>query len=105
MGLGSLEELEVALTQRGAADSLLDKLYARLSAGTVALTVQALIDYGDYAKARGAVDVWAVDKADMPRRRHTTAKEVYAPHEVETVVAAARGVSIRYWAFLLTLAE
>ena len=81
--LQSSGELAVALSNRATVDKLLDAWYARLAPGTVAIAVQALMDYGAYAVAKGAIDECALARGDLPTLRESTPKNVYDPTEVE----------------------
>jgi integrase len=102
----NVEQLTSLLTSRPDVERLLDRLYVRLSPGSVQLVVRTLLDLGEWGTATGLLtEPVALSMKDAPAGNPQRPVETYTPSEVATLVAAAKGVSLRYWAFLYTIAE
>jgi integrase len=104
LGADTVEMFGTLLSERGNVEVLLDKLLAERSSGTVRGTVYDLIDFGEWLVARGMSSI-ALTRADLPPENPQGAIQVYTAEEVELMLSAARGNSLRWWAFLTFLAD
>jgi integrase len=90
---------------RRSVERLVDKLYARMTPGSVKTIVQALTDYSQWLVACGELDAPRVSvQQDAPHGNPRKPLETYSAAEVEALLGAARGVSLRFWAYLSTVA-
>jgi integrase len=86
---------------------LLDRLAAQMSPGAARVVVYALLDWSAFLVAQGLVqpaDV-ALGKPDVPPKNPLPAISVYSPDDMEMFVSAARGVELRWWAFMAYLVD
>jgi len=93
------------LSDRDQALDLIETLLAQMSSGGVRSTTFTLIDYGNYLHRVGVSDACSLLSADAPPMNPQTAIRTFTPDEVELLITAARGVSLRWFAFVATLAE
>lgn len=86
---------------------LLDRIAAQMSPGAARVAVYALMDYGAFLEAQGTLERGSValSKADVPPKNPQPAISVYSAEEMETFVSAARGVDVRWWAFMTYLVD
>jgi integrase len=105
MGCDSVEFFGRLLSDREVVLSALDKRCIDHSNGTVRGDVYAVLDFGEYAKAKGWTSHVALDKSDAPGPNPQAVIEVYTPEEVDQLLAAARGRGLRWWMFLVTIAD
>ena len=75
--------------------NLLDRLYARLSPGSVRNIATTLREYGEWAMAKGLITECVLVKADTPSGNPRKMVNVYSREEMETLISAARGVDRR----------
>jgi hypothetical protein len=83
------------------AEAILDRLSLTNTPGSLRLVYEALRTFSEYARAKGWMDAPLALRppAKNPPKRVT----VYRSDEVEALVTAARGKSLRWWAFLATM--
>ena len=101
----SITELAPLLADRAEVSRLVEFLWARSGPATVAQVVQVLKQLGEYCVACGLIEAHTVSEDDKPGRIPLPAIVTYSDREVVAFVGAARGVSLRWWAFLATLAD
>ncbi len=106
VGANSEQALAICLGDRESVVSLVDKLHAHVSPGTVRAVLIALNGFGAYAVAKGWIDKCHIHPEDSPRRLKSKPIEVYSQEEIDLLllVTRARG-NLRFWMFLATLAE
>lgn len=93
------------LGDRGAIEDLIDRLLVRQTSGSVRQLVYALADYSQYLTATGVLDRVLVHNSDAPPSNPPPPITIYTEREMETFVSAARGVNLRWWALVATLAD
>lgn len=105
--LGAVEEvfLGSSLGDRQKVEDFLNALACQMTPGAMRSVVYALLSYADYAKAKGWVTVPAITTRDVPPRNPDPGITVYSEVELRTFVDAARGVDLRWWAFLAFLVD
>ncbi len=88
---------------RDKAEALLDRLALTNSPGSLRLIYEALKPLHQYALAQG----WVTGEfaLDPPAKNPQRPIVVYRADEVEALVTAARGKSLRWWAFMATMAH
>lgn len=105
-GVSSLEGLAAYLQNRDLVEELLDKLHEGRTNGGVIAYVAALFDLAAYAEHKQWVPgPSALVKADYPAPNPQKPITVYTQDEVDLMLSAARGRSLRFWAMLTTIAE
>lgn len=103
--VGQERELATLLPDRQALENLLDVLAARLSPAAFTQVFFALKPFGDYARAQGWITHSELKDDDKPSHLPQKPITVYTPAEMELFVSAARGVGLRWWAFMSFLTE
>lgn len=104
-GLQDLSVLGTLASDRTQVECLLDKLALRMTSGAMRHCVDVLRDFVPYAIAQGWMSVDALRAEDTPPRNPQKPITVYTVDEVELLLTAARGRSLRWWAFLTTVAD
>jgi integrase len=107
-GLPGLQVLGTLVADRAEVECLLDKLALRMSPGAMRHCVDVLRDFVPYAVAQGWLPSLAccvITQDDTPPRNPQKPITVYTLEEVELLLASARGRSLRWWAFLTTVAD
>jgi integrase len=102
---GTVTQLAPLLADREQTAALVDFIHARMGVASTAQVVQVLKQLGEFCVALGLIDAHAVRAEDRPSHIPLPAIVTYTAEEVEAFVSAARGVSLRWWAFLATLAD
>ena len=97
-GLGTLTSDPVAV------EALLDKLSLRMSSGALRLAYDALRHFNEYAQSEGLGRRRRRERAEAPAHNPAPPITVYTADEVATLVTAARYVSLRWYAFVATIA-
>lgn len=93
------------LQDRQAVENLLDGLAVRMSPGAMLTAFYALKDFAGYAQAQGWCVAPALLDSDRPGRNPDKPIVVYTEDEVDRIVDGARGVSLRWYCLLATLAD
>lgn len=94
------------LSDRARVEYLLDLLAARMTSGSMRSVVDAMRQYGEYAKVAGLSKAGcAVTEADRPPNNPDKPIVVYSVDEMERLVSCAMGRGLRWWAFLTMLAD
>lgn len=105
-GFETGEALALNLGNREAFVSLVDRLYAQeWATGTLIQTGTSLGLFAEFAKSRGWIAEAAQQPGDFPGRDEQRPVVVYTADELDVLVTSARGVGLRWWAFLATLAD
>lgn len=104
-GLEGCVGLATVTGDRERVSVLLDQLSARMTPGSLRHVVDALRELGAWAVAKGIITRCELTADDTPPNNPRKAITVYTDDEVDRMIAAARGRSLRWWAFLATLAE
>lgn len=104
-GCPTVERLASLLTDRGAAETVLDRMHARYAPVYVQGLVRTLLDVADFGRAMGWQDYCALRQQDVPTKLPRRSIEVYSESEVELIVSAARGQGLRWYALMATLAD
>jgi integrase len=91
--------------RRETVDRWLDALAARMTPGALRSYVYTLIALGDWAQAKGYASSWAVMRSDIPAPNPLPAITVYSRDEMENIISAARGDSLRWWALVTFIAD
>lgn len=104
-GLTEPVDLGILIQDRERVESLLDSLSARMSSGSMRTKVDALRDFGAFAVARGWATSVALLPADSPPANPQKPIVIYTDEEVELLTGNARGRSLRWWMFLMTVAH
>ncbi len=103
--VNSCVDLGTLLTDREAVEQLLDRLALGMTPGALATIVDALRDFGEYAKLQGWCSYVALEKADKPGPNPQKPIVVYSKPEMDLLLANARGFGgLRWWALLETVA-
>lgn len=105
---GDEEFLRTSLCDRGQVVFLLDGLAARMTPGSARVAVYALLDYLEYIQALAGPEnaiQGAISKADVPPKNPQPAISVYSAEDMENFVSSARGVDVRWWAFMAYLVD
>lgn len=86
---------------------LLDRIAAQMTPGAARVAVYALLDWGAFLEAQGRIERGTVvlTKADIPPKNPPPPIVVYSADDMERFVAAARGVDLRWWAFMAYLVD
>lgn len=93
------------LGDRDKVEHLIDRLLTRQTSGAVRQTVYALADYSQWLVVEGVLERALVHNGDAPPMNPPPPITVYTDKEMETFVSAARGVNLRWWALIATLAD
>lgn len=104
-GVTDLEMLATHVESRALAESLLDKLSARMTSGSVRTKVQALRIFGQFACAKGWIASVALLPTDSPPANPQKPITIYNDDEMALLLGAARGRGLRWWCFVMTLAH
>lgn len=101
------ESLCQTCCDRAQVEFLLALLASRMTPGAMRVSVYALLDYGAWAATQGLIRAseWEVRKTDIPPKNPMPAISVYGVEEMEQFVSAARGVDVRWWAFMAYLVD
>lgn len=96
-----------ALCDREQVVFLLDRIASQMTPGAARVVVYALLDWAAFLAAQGAIQAGSValSKADVPPKNPLPSISVYSAEEMRTFVDAARGVDIRWWAFMAYLVD
>lgn len=96
-----------SLCDRAEVVFLLDRIAAQMSPGAARVVVYALLDWAAFLVAQGAVQgpEIALYKGDVPPKNPMPAISVYSAADMEAFVSAARGVDVRWWAFMAYLVD
>ncbi len=108
IGIGHDDEEGVAkvLGERDDALALIETLLrGGMTSGGVRNLTFTLMDYGEYLHRKGVGAPPALKASDAPRPNPQGVIRTFTPTEVELLITAARGVSLRWFAFIATLAE
>jgi len=103
-GASSIGDLAPILADREQTARLVEFIHERMGAASVAQVVQVLKQLGEYCVALGLIESHSVRDDDRPFVPLPPI-ETYTAREVEAFVSASRGVSLRWWAFLATIAD
>lgn len=106
MKAAGVEELCVlpdTLTSAEKVERMFDKLSLTNSSGSLRLVYESLKTFSEYARAQGWSD--GTLAIDPPSKNPQPPIVVYRPEEVERLVEAARGRSLRWFMFMATLAH
>lgn len=95
------------LSDRSRVVQVLDAVNARMTSGGARYVVFTLLDYAEYVGRTLADGDWtyALTKQDVPPANPMKPVRTFTPDEVEVLVSAARGISLRWFAFVATLAD
>ncbi len=104
-GSPDLLSLAPALGDRSATTAIVDRVHGRMRPASASQTIQVLKQLGDYAVAMGWIDAHAVRAEDRPSSIPQKPIVTYTREECEAFIAAARGNSLRWCAFLVTLTD
>lgn len=102
-GVDELSVLPDTLTNEAKCEALFDKLSLTNSSGSLRLVYESLKSFSDYARAQG----WMIEPLAVapPSKNLQPPIVVYRAAEVERLVEAARGRSLRWFIFLATVAH
>jgi integrase len=94
------------LADRDRALALVEAVLRTMTSGGARAIVFTLVDYGEYLHRTGATPEFPRLKADdAPPMNPQGVIRTFTPAEVELLISAARGVSLRWFGFVATLAE
>lgn len=93
------------LQSREGVEQVVERLSARMTSGAVRSYLYSLLSYGEWAKSAGIIQFVALDKRDIPSPNPRSKITVYSRQEIETLITAARGRDLRWWAFVTTMAD
>jgi integrase len=93
------------LSSEDTAVPLIEKLLTEMSSGGARSVVYTLIDYAEWLRRKGLCESCALTAKDAPPQNPQGAIRTFSPAEVELLISAARGVSLRWFGFIATLAE
>jgi integrase len=99
------EFLRTSCSSRKEGVFLLDRLLTRMTPGAARVAVYALLDYAEFLVARGDIEMGILTKADVPPKNPMPSISVYSELDMENFVSAARGVDVRWWAFMAYLVD
>ncbi len=85
-------------------ETLADQVSTRMTTGSLRHVYDVLRDFEMYCIVQGWTDQPFVPKEQPPRNPQKPVR-VYTAAEIDRLVNAARGRSLRWWAFLATLSE